>query len=108
MKGDRVGEFEELTLLAVRALEDAAYAVSVQEFTEREAGRDVSMGAVYASLDRLERKGFVHSAFGEATPERGGKRKRFFHVTPLGLQTLRDLRRVREGIWHGLERTSRS
>jgi DNA-binding PadR family transcriptional regulator len=66
------------------------------------------MGAVYASLERLERKGFVQSAFGEATPERGGKRKRFFRVTPLGLQTLRDLRRVRDGIWQGLERTSRS
>lgn len=108
MKGDRVGEFEELTLLAVRAHGDRAYAVTVQQFVEQNAGRDVSMGAVYAALDRLERKGFVQSAFGEATPTRGGKRKRLFGLTSLGMRTLKDLRRVRESMWRAVEKESRS
>jgi len=103
MKGDRLGEFEELTLLAVRVLGDEAYGVPVQEYMERTAGRVVSMGAVYASLDRLEAKGFVESAFGEATPEPGGKRKRFFRVTPLGMRTLKEVRRVRDRIWRAIE-----
>ena len=108
MKGDRLGEFEELTLLAVRARSDHPYAVNVQQFVERTAGRDVSMGAVYAALERLERKGFVRSEFGEATPTRGGKRKRLFELTPLGMRTLKDLRRVRELMWRAIESGSGS
>ena len=108
MKGDRVGEFEELTLLAVRALGAQAYAVSVQQFLEREARRAVSIGAVYAALERLEQKRFVRSALGDSTPERGGKRKRLFVVTPTGMQMLRDVRRVRDSIWETLEKGSRS
>ena len=103
MKGDRIGEFEELTLLAVRALGDDAYAVAVQVFVERETGRDVAMGAVYSALDRLERKGFVRSTLGEPTPERGGKPKRFYAVTAPGMRGLAELRRVRDGIWRAIE-----
>src|SRR6188508_437859 len=99
MKGDRLGEFEELTLLAVRAQGEATYAVPVQRFVERTTGRIVSMGAVYAALERLAQKGHLSSTFGEVTPERGGKRKRLFEVTTEGMRTLRDLRRVRERIW---------
>jgi len=75
VKGDRVGEFEELTVLAVRALGEPTYAVPVQRFIERKAGRAVSMGAVYAALGRLETKGLLRSTIGEATPRRGGKGK---------------------------------
>ena len=89
MKGDRLGEFEELTLLAVRALGDKTYAVPVQQFIEDETHRPAVMGAVYASLERLERKGFLKSSMGDATPERGGKRKRLYAVTPVGMQTLK-------------------
>jgi DNA-binding PadR family transcriptional regulator len=64
MKGDRLGEFEEFTLLAIRALGDGTYAVPVQEYVERATGRRVSMGAIYAALTRLEDKGFVRSAMG--------------------------------------------
>lgn len=104
MKGDRVGEFEELVLLAVRALEPPVYGVPVQQFVERTARRDVTMGAVYAALDRLEVKGLVRSSVGEATAERGGKRKRLFALTPPGRSTLEDLRRVRERIWRVIEK----
>jgi PadR family transcriptional regulator PadR len=103
MKGSRLGEFEEFTLLAVRALRDATYAVPVQAFVERSASRRVTMGAVYAALDRLEAKGFVRSVLSDPTPERGGKRKRLYEITPAGMRTLRDLRRVRDRIWTTIE-----
>jgi PadR family transcriptional regulator, regulatory protein PadR len=102
MKGERMGEFEELTLLAVRALGDRTYAVPVQQFVEDATGRQVSMGAVYAALARLEGKRFVKSTMGDATARRGGKSKRLFEVTPLGLRTARDLHRVRERIWSAI------
>ena len=103
MKGDRLGEFEELTLLAACVLQDEAYGVSVQQYVERVTGRTITMGAVYASLDRLERKGFVRSALGEATPEPGGKRKRLFSVTSVGMRTLKEVRKVRDHIWQTIE-----
>jgi DNA-binding PadR family transcriptional regulator len=99
MKGDRLGEFEEFTLLAVRALGDDTYAVPVQQFVEDATGRNVSLGAVYAALARLESKGFVASSMGAATAERGGKAKRLYGVTPLGMRTARELHRVRQKIW---------
>ncbi len=103
MKGERLGEFEEFALLAVRALEGTAYAVPVQQYLEAHARRPVSLGAVYAVLDRLEQKGLLRSAFGESTPERGGKRKREFDVTPLGMRALRELRGVRDRIWRAID-----
>jgi DNA-binding PadR family transcriptional regulator len=103
MKGDRLGEFEELLLLALQALGDETYGVPVQRYLERHAGRPVAMGAVYAALDRLEQKGLVRSAMGEATPERGGKGKRLFTVTPLGRRAALSVRRVRERLWKVIE-----
>jgi DNA-binding PadR family transcriptional regulator len=103
MKGDRLGEFEELLLLAVYALGDDTYGVPVQQYVERATRRNVSMGAVYAALDRLERKGFVRSLTGEATAVRGGKRKRHFSITTEGRQVLRDVRSVREQLWRTIE-----
>jgi PadR family transcriptional regulator PadR len=103
MKGDRLGEFEELTLLAVKALGAQTYGVPVQQFVEDAAKRPVTMGAIYSALDRLEQKGFVRSVLGESSPRRGGKRKRLFEVTPLGIRTVRDLRRVRDRIWAAID-----
>ena len=102
MKGDHLGEFEEFTLLAVRALGDRTYAVPVQQYVEEATGRATSMGAIYAALARLEDKGFVASSMGEATAQRGGKPKRMFRVTPIGLKTARELHRVRERIWNAI------
>ena len=107
MKGDRLGEFEELTLLAVLALGDAAYGVAVQQHLEREAAREVSLGPVYAALERLERKGYLRSTMGDPTPERGGKRKRLFAVTKSGMATLRNMRQVRESMWKAVESPAR-
>ena len=103
MKGDRLGEFEELTLLAVRAIKGEAYGVPVQRFVEKATGRNVTMGAVYAALARLEAKGYVRSAVSEPTQVRGGKGRRVFDVTLEGTRTLTSLRRVRDRIWRAIE-----
>lgn len=103
MKGEQIGEFEELLLLAVLAMAETPSVVPIQQYLERATTRRVSLGAVYAGLDRLERKGLVTSSFGEATPVRGGKRKRVFEATRQGLRTARTVRRVREAIWRVIE-----
>ena len=108
MKGDRLGEFEELTLLAVQALGERTYGVPIQQFVERASDRNVSIGAIYAALERLERKGFVRSVIGDSSPVRGGRRKRLFEATALGLRTARDVHRVRENIWRTIEEGRRS
>lgn len=103
MPQERLGEFEEFTLLAVRALGESTYGVPVQQFVEQATGRRASIGAVYAALDRLEAKGFVRSVMSEPTATRGGKRKRMFTVTPAGIKVASELRRVREQIWRAIE-----
>ena len=108
MKGDRLGEFEELTLLAVLALGERAYGVPVQELIEQEAAREVTLGAVYAALERMERKGLLRSSFSEAVAERGGKRRRLFQVTETGVRVLHDTRRAREALWSAVPRSVRS
>jgi DNA-binding PadR family transcriptional regulator len=84
---DWLGEFEQLVLFAVLHL-DEAYGVSIRQEIERRTGRSVSAGAVYTTLERLEARGLVASTWGEPTPERGGKRKRYYMVRPAGRQSL--------------------
>src|ERR1700722_4185388 len=81
---DYLGEFEHIILLALLRLDDRAYGVTVRQEIEFRTKREVSIGAVYATLDRLETKGYVKSRLGEPTPERGGRSKRFFQVTAKG------------------------
>jgi PadR family transcriptional regulator, regulatory protein PadR len=103
MKGEKLGEFEELLVLAVWALGDGTYAVPIQQYIEKASGRNVSMGAVYAGLDRVERKGLVRADVGEVTRQRGGKRKRLYSITPTGRRTLHTARKVRDQIWRAIE-----
>ena len=103
MKGDYLGAFEELVLLAVAGVGDEAYGITVQERVERDAGRAVSLGAVYAALDRLEDKKFVRSWLGDSGPYRGGRRKRHFSVTPDGHAAMREMRRIRERMWRAVD-----
>src|ERR1700682_3071416 len=99
---DYLGEFEHLIVLALLRLEDRAYGVTVRQEIEFRARREVSIGAVYATLDRLETKGYVKSRYGDPTPERGGRSKRFFRVTAQGIaavnRTQRALRSMNEGL----------
>ena len=82
---DYLGEFEHIVLLAVLRLEDGAYGVTVRQQIQARTRRDVAIGAVYATLDRLEAKGYVRSHAGDPTPERGGRSKRFFRITANGV-----------------------
>jgi DNA-binding PadR family transcriptional regulator len=84
MDRDHLGGFEHVVILALMRLGEGAYGVPVRQEIEARTGREVSIGAVYATLDRLEAKGYVKSRLGEPTPERGGRSKRFFRVTPQG------------------------
>ena len=99
MKETHLGELEELALLIVVGLGQDAYGVAVQKRLERDAHRPIALGAVYAALERLERKGYLRSSLGDATPQRGGRRKRMFAATADGLRELRHVRRTREHLW---------
>jgi PadR family transcriptional regulator, regulatory protein PadR len=82
---DYLGELEHVFLLALMRLGDDAYGVTVRREIERRTGRSVSIGATYTTLDRLEAKGLVTSHVGEPTEARGGRAKRHFRITPLGI-----------------------
>jgi DNA-binding PadR family transcriptional regulator len=97
-----LGEFELMLLLAITHLGDEAYGVPISRELEKQRGRDVSVGSVYAALERLETKGLVVSALGDPTPERGGKAKRYFRITKEGLRQVRETRRVLTRMWQTL------
>jgi DNA-binding PadR family transcriptional regulator len=99
LKGDNLGEFEELVLLTAATLGDQAYGVSVMQYIIKETGRSVNISAVHEVLKRLERKGFVKSKMGGATAERGGRRKRFFVVTASGRRTLEDAMKLKLSLY---------
>ena len=97
-----LGDFEQLVLLALVRLGDHAYGVSIHDEIVRRAGRDVTVAAVYKTLERLEDKGFAASSLGEPTAERGGRRKKFFRIQPAGRRALRhalaSLKRMANGL----------
>ena len=99
MKGERLGEFEEVVLLAAYGLGGDAYGVTIQQRLEESIGRGATIGAVYAALDRLERKRHLKSRVGGATHDRGGRRKRFFKITDGGVEALKASRADREEMW---------
>jgi DNA-binding PadR family transcriptional regulator len=88
-RGDFLGSLEQIVLLALLRLGDNAYGMTVRREIEERTGRDLSIGAVYATLERLEAKGYVSSTLGEPTPERGGRAKRFFRLEASGERALR-------------------
>ncbi|MFM9839841.1 MAG: PadR family transcriptional regulator [Cyclobacteriaceae bacterium] len=90
IKGNYLGEFEELVLLSVASQSDQAYGVSIRQDIIDETGRNVNISAVHEVLKRLERKGFLKSKMGGATQERGGRRKRYFVLTAGGRKTLEE------------------
>ncbi|MDQ3816211.1 MAG: PadR family transcriptional regulator [Acidobacteriota bacterium] len=100
---DYLGHFEEIVLLAVLRLREDAYGAKIRQKVAEATERDVSIGAVYATLDRLERKGYLKSWQGEATPERGGRAKRYFKVEGAGVQALNDSATARNRLAKGLD-----
>jgi PadR family transcriptional regulator PadR len=102
-KGEHLGEFELIVMLAIVRLGEEAYGVPIRLDIEQRTGRTLTVGALYRTLDRLEDKGYVTSAFSDPTPERGGRSKRYFKVKPLGLRSLRVSREALTAMWEGLE-----
>lgn len=99
-----LGEFEHLVLATALRLESGYGAELLRDLEER-TGRQVQGGALYVTLDRLERKGYIASRVGDPDPRRGGRPKRFVEVTPEGLRALADHRAALLRVWEGLETT---
>jgi PadR family transcriptional regulator, regulatory protein PadR len=102
----QLGEFEEIVLLTVGILFKEAYGVAIIDEIEQRLNRKVSIGALQTVLRRLESKGYLTSAFGEATNVRGGKRKRYFSLTTLGSRVLRDTQEQRVELFKAIPRVA--
>jgi DNA-binding PadR family transcriptional regulator len=102
-RGVNLGEFEGVVLLAVARLDGQGYGVTVHREIEARTGRSPALGAVYATLERLEAKGCVRSREGEKTPVRGGRARRHFALTAEGVRALRETRAALERLWEGLD-----
>jgi DNA-binding PadR family transcriptional regulator len=102
MGQDHLGELEQVVLLAVIRLGKDAYGVPIRREIAERAGRQVSIGALYATLDRLESKGYLRSWFADPTAVRGGRSRRYFRVLPEGIDALERARKMFENMWCGL------
>lgn len=101
MRKQTLGEFEHHVLLAARRLEGDAYSAAIVMELERVIGRDVAPAAVYIALRRLEAAGFARSML--RPPRDGGRERRYFEVTPAGLEQMRESRRRFEALWRGID-----
>lgn len=99
MAKEYLGEFEELILTLVAALQAEAYGAAIAEEIETKLKRDVNLSAVHVTLYRLEDKGYIKSAMGGGTKERGGRRKRIFTITSAGMAMLRAMKETRIDLW---------
>lgn len=104
LKRTFLGQMELMVLLALVRLGDDAYGVPISKELRNTAGTEVALGRVYAALERLEQKKFVLSTLGDSTPERGGRAKRYFRVTPRGLRALQATRTALTNLWSGMAR----
>jgi DNA-binding PadR family transcriptional regulator len=98
-----IGEFEHLVLLAILRLEGDAYAPEILEEIETRTGRRASRGSIYVTLDRLEEKGLLRSEIEAGAPARGGHPRRQLHLTPAGIEALRDSWEALLRMWRGVE-----
>ena len=98
-----IREFELVVLFAVLGLRDEAYPVSIRDAIEDRTRRKVSRAAVFITLERLERKGFVTSRYGDPTPVRGGRAKRFFRSTSSGIAVAKDALHLMQSMTAGLD-----
>jgi len=104
MARDHIGRFEHLLLLAVIRLGDDAYGMTIRRELAAHTGREISVGAIYTALSRLEERGYVQSKLGEPTPERGGKAKRYYRVLPAGKKAVVKAQSVLLGLARNLGR----
>ena len=102
-RGEYLGEFEQMVMLAVARLGEDAYGMAILDEIHARTGADAAVASVYAALDRLERRGYVTSSIGEPTPERGGRAKRYFALQPAGAFALTRSRTAIDALWDGVE-----
>lgn len=108
MENLKLGELEELVMLAVGRLYPEAYGVSIKKELLNVAGRKVTLSTVHEILNRLGKKKFLESEFGEATKKRGGKRKKYFKITVTGSNAIVETRKLREEMWKGISKVALS
>jgi DNA-binding PadR family transcriptional regulator len=101
-KGKHLGEAEQLILLAAWRLGENAHGLAIRDETRERTGRNLTVSAIYVTLVRLERKGYVTSFLADPTPVRGGKAKRYFTVKAKGIEALEDARRQMERMWEDM------
>ena len=99
-----LGELEMMILLAILRLGEDPYGVPISKELRSITGRDVALGSIYAALDRLEQKALVASKLGDPTPERGGRAKRYFRITPKGLRAIKTTQSALTKLWNGIPR----
>ncbi|MCV9388876.1 PadR family transcriptional regulator [Reichenbachiella ulvae] len=103
MKKTKLGEFEELVLLTVAVLKEEAYGVEIKRELESRLEETLSVGSIQSALKRMEEKGFLTSEFGEATKQRGGKRKRIYTASTQGMQVLQEMKDIRSSLWDSIK-----
>jgi PadR family transcriptional regulator, regulatory protein PadR len=102
MSRESLGHLELLVLLSIMRQGDEAYGVPIAREIERSTGKPVVLASVYNTLERLEEKGLIRSAVGQPTPERGGRRKRYFSMTTSGLREVRAAKKALTILWQGV------
>lgn len=98
-----VGKFEEIVLLSLLDLGGKSYGKKIKQKIQEKTNTDPAIGAIYTTLSRLEQKGYVSSLLGEATPERGGKRKRYFKIEALGQQAVKEKNTNAVSFWNSIQ-----
>jgi len=102
MARQHLTDFELMILLAILRVGENAYGVPIAREIEQTGKRSVLLGAIYTALDRLEENGLVTSSYGDPTPERGGRAKRFFKVTGKGFKAVKETQRAFTALWSGI------
>lgn len=105
MKDYQLGEFEEIVILTVGILNNAAYSVAIKDEIESRLKRTVSMGALHTALNRMEDKGYLKSFAGESTEERAGRPRRYFEITALGKKAILHAKETRDELWSAIPKT---
>ncbi len=101
-RGAYLGELEQIVMLAVARLEGEAYGMSIRREIEQRTGRDVAIGAVYSTLERLQGKGYVDAALPRSADDRDGRARRFFQLTRAGMEALAAASEMQTRMWSGL------
>nr|WP_225587131.1 helix-turn-helix transcriptional regulator [Algoriphagus sp. Y33] len=100
-----MGEFEEIVILTVGILNNAAYSVAIKDEIESRLTRTVSMGALHTALGRMEGKGYLKSYAGKSTEERAGRPRRYFEITALGKKAIQYAKDTRDELWRAIPET---